>query len=67
VQYHSVDIVVQELNEHTHTYIYIFIFLKRPARYAEAIAQRGLWPPRTTRFRDHTQRRATVGRTPLDE
>jgi hypothetical protein len=29
-------------------------------------AQRGLWPPRTT-FRDHTQRRATVGRTPLDE
>jgi hypothetical protein len=29
-------------------------------------AQRGLWP-RITRFRDHTQRRATVGRTPLDE
>jgi hypothetical protein len=23
-------------------------------------AQRGLWPPRSTRFRDHTQRRATV-------
>jgi hypothetical protein len=30
-------------------------------------AQRGLWPPRITRFRDHTPRRATVGRTPLDE
>jgi hypothetical protein len=30
-------------------------------------AQRGLWPPRFTRFLDHTQRRATVGRTPLDE
>jgi hypothetical protein len=30
-------------------------------------AQRGLWPPVTTRFVDHTQRRATVGRTPLDE
>jgi hypothetical protein len=29
-------------------------------------AQCGLWPPRTTRFCDHT-RRTTVGRTPLDE
>jgi hypothetical protein len=29
-------------------------------------AQRGLWPPRTTRFLDHT-RNVTVGRTPLDE
>jgi hypothetical protein len=28
-------------------------------------AQRGLWRPRFTRFRDHTQRRATVGRTTL--
>jgi hypothetical protein len=27
----------------------------------------GLWPPRYMRFLDHTQRRATVGRTPLDE
>jgi hypothetical protein len=27
-------------------------------------AQRRLWPPRYTRFLDHT-RRATVGRTPL--
>jgi hypothetical protein len=30
-------------------------------------AQRGLWPPRNKRFLDHTQRRATVGRTPLYE
>jgi hypothetical protein len=30
-------------------------------------AQRGLWPPRTTRFPDHTQRRATISRTSLDE
>jgi hypothetical protein len=30
-------------------------------------AQRGLWPSRSTRVRDHTQRRATVGRTPMDE
>jgi hypothetical protein len=29
--------------------------------------QRELWPPRHTRFLDHTQLRATVGRTPLDE
>jgi hypothetical protein len=32
-----------------------------------SVAQRGLWPPRFTRFLDHTQGRATVGRTPLDE
>jgi hypothetical protein len=30
-------------------------------------AQRGLWPPHFTRFLDHTQRHATVGRNPLDE
>jgi hypothetical protein len=30
-------------------------------------AQRGLWPPRHTRFLDHTQRRAIFGRTPLHE
>jgi hypothetical protein len=28
-----------------------------------SVAQRGLWSPRFTRFRDHTQLRATVGRT----
>jgi hypothetical protein len=35
--------------------------------FSESTAQRGLWPPRFTRFLDHTQRRAIVGRTPLDE
>jgi hypothetical protein len=30
-------------------------------------AQSELWPPRHTRFLDHTQRRAAVGRTALDE
>jgi hypothetical protein len=30
-------------------------------------AQRGLWPPRHTKFLDHTQRRATVCRALLDE
>jgi hypothetical protein len=37
---------------------YYFLWLCRPAR---AVASS------FTRFRDHTQRRATVGRTPLDE
>jgi hypothetical protein len=32
-----------------------------------ALQPSGLWPPRHKRFLDHTQRRATVGRTPLDE
>jgi hypothetical protein len=31
-----------------------------------SVAQRGQWPSRHTRFLDHTQRRATVGRTSLD-
>jgi hypothetical protein len=35
--------------------------------YSGSAAQRGLWPPRFTWFLDHTQRRVTVGRTPLDE
>jgi hypothetical protein len=39
---------------------YFFIF-------SSSAAQRGLWPPRFTRFLHHTQRRATFGRTPLDE
>ena len=32
-----------------------------------AATQRGSWPPHSLRFLDHTQRRTTVGRTPLDE
>jgi hypothetical protein len=35
--------------------------------FSGSAAQCGLWPPRTTGFRDHTQRRAKVGKTPLDE
>jgi hypothetical protein len=35
--------------------------------FSGSAAQRGLWPPRITRYHDHTQRRVAVGRTPLDE
>jgi hypothetical protein len=35
--------------------------------FSDSAAQRGLCSPRITRFLDHTQRRPTVGRTPLDE
>jgi hypothetical protein len=35
--------------------------------FSGSAAKRGLWPPRPRGFRDHTQRRSTVGRTPLDE
>jgi hypothetical protein len=41
--------------------LYFNIFL------SDSAAPLGLWPSRTTRFLDHTQRRATFGRTPLDE
>jgi hypothetical protein len=32
-----------------------------------AATQRGSWPPHSWGFLDHTQRRTTVGRTPLDK
>jgi hypothetical protein len=48
----------------TYMFIYIIIII---IITSGAAAQLGLWPPRITRFLDHTQRRATVGRTPLDE
>jgi cytochrome bd-type quinol oxidase subunit 1 len=35
--------------------------------FSGSAAQRGLWPTGHTKLLDHTQRRATVGRTPLDE
>jgi hypothetical protein len=35
--------------------------------FSGSAAQGGLWPPRITRFLDHTQRLSTVGRTPLNE
>jgi hypothetical protein len=35
--------------------------------FCGAATQRGSWPPHSRGFLDHTQRRATFGRTPLDE
>ena len=35
--------------------------------FCGAATQRGSWPPHSRGFLDHTQRRSTVGRTPLDE
>ena len=35
--------------------------------FCGAATQRGSWPPHSWGFLDHTQRRTTVGRTPLDE
>jgi len=35
--------------------------------FCGAATQRGSWPPHSRGFLDHTQRRATVARTPLDE
>jgi hypothetical protein len=35
--------------------------------FTSSAAHHGPWPPGTTRFRDHTQRRATIDRTALDE
>jgi hypothetical protein len=41
---------------------YLFIVI-----FSGSAGQRGGWPPHFTRFLGHTQRRATVGRTLLDE
>jgi hypothetical protein len=49
---------------------YGLLWLCSPARSmasSGSAAQRGLWPPRSRGFHHHTQRRATVGRIPLDE
>jgi len=35
--------------------------------FCGAATQRGAWPPHLRGFLDHTQRRTTVSRTPLDE
>jgi hypothetical protein len=48
---------------------YGLLWLCSPARAMASCgsaAQRELWPPHITRFLDHTQLRATVGRTPLE-
>jgi hypothetical protein len=47
--------------------ILVCLFVCLFVGFSGSAAQRGLWAPRTTKFRDHTQRRATVGRTPLAE
>jgi hypothetical protein len=50
------------LSCYCHTEVFAaYLFLSGSA------AQRGPWPPRPRGFRYHTQRRATVGRTPLNE
>jgi hypothetical protein len=43
-------------------FLYLLLFI-----FSGSAAQRELWPSRFTRFLDHTQRRPTVGKTPLDE
>jgi hypothetical protein len=55
-------------------FVYVWVFneicdqlANSASVFSGSAAQRGLWPPRFTRFLDHTQRRATVGRTALDE
>jgi hypothetical protein len=53
-------------------YVYVSIYVKCMLLFFVIIfsgsaAQRGLWHPRIKRFLDHTQRRATFGRTRLDE
>jgi hypothetical protein len=43
------------------------LFFSLSLSLSGSAAQRGLWPPRSRGFRYHTQRRATVVRTPLNE
>jgi len=52
--------VTVNINLSHHTTLTDFIF-------CGAATQRGSRPPHFFRFLDHTQRRTTVGRTPLDE
>ena len=47
-----------------YTTMYQFLFW---LLFCGAATQRGPWPPHFWGFLDHTQRRTTVGRTPLDE
>jgi hypothetical protein len=49
------------------TFIFKYIKYKYIIIFSGSAAQRGLWPLRITRLLDHTQRRTTVGSTPLDE
>jgi hypothetical protein len=56
----SQGLLISYLVSLLHIIIIIIIF-------TGSAGQRGLWPPRHTRFLDHTQRRDTVVKTPLDE
>ena len=49
---------------HIYIYIYIYIYI---LFCCGAATQRGSWPPHSWGFLGYTQRRTTVGRTPLDE
>jgi hypothetical protein len=48
-------------------YFILFYFILFYFIFSGTAAQRWLWPPRFSRFLDHTKRRVTVGSTPLDE
>jgi len=41
--------------------------ISREVFFCDAATQRGSWPPHSWGFLDHSERRTTVGRTPLDE
>jgi hypothetical protein len=56
---HRIRISMEKVYQSPNLLLFIF--------FSGSAAQRGLWPPPFTRLLDHTQRRATVGRTPLDE
>ena len=51
------------INQNIKIYISIYIFFF----CCGAATQSGPWPPHSWGFLDHTQRRTTFGRTPLDE
>jgi hypothetical protein len=64
------------VNMCVYMYVYIYIYIAGNACYLlsrnlkiffGSAARCGLWPPRPRGFRDYTQRRAIVVRTPLDE
>ena len=59
----------RKLYKLTYTYIYmcIYIYIYILFFCCGAATQRGSWPPHTWGILDHTQRRTTVGRTPLEE
>jgi hypothetical protein len=67
--YRVVYQVPYDVQRPTHLFL-LFLFMSQTQRVSDipnTAAQRGLRPPSFTRFLDHTQRRAKVGRNPLDE